>query len=352
MNLKKLFNTILLLLLSIPAIITTLLLFDLAKNHPQAIASPRLHKFLILLFSMIIVTTIILLFLFIKLLIFFSSIQKKTTKLSKGELKETVITPADKLYMKISETNQILQNLEAMRISLIEAQNQTTKFIMGISHDIRTPLAIIKGYTEALSDNILSSPEEKKNALNLISEKTQQLEGITESLIDFMRMEKKELREHFEPINVYEFLNYFAKSCTLTLSLYNRNFSYNINIPENYCTKANRTLSLRALDNLFSNAIRYTNDGDSICLNAELTDQGIIIKLSDTGIGIDKKELDYIFNIFYRGSNATYENGLGVGLAVVQNITQTHGWKINCESEKDQGTCFTITIPLESCSET
>ncbi len=351
MTLKKLFITILLLLLSIPTILSVAIIVDLQINNPEAALSPRLKTYLTILFCMTIITAILLLILFIKLLNYFSSIQKKTTNLSKGNLKQTVITEADKSYMKLSEPSQILQNLESMRISLIEAQNQTTKFIMGISHDIRTPLSIIKGYTEALSDNILTSDEEKQNALNLISAKTQQLEGITESLIDFMRMEKKELREQFEPINICEFLNYFAKSCTLTLSLYSRKFSYSINIPENYCTKANRTLSLRALDNLFSNALRYTHDGDSISLNADLTEEGIIITLSDTGIGIEKEELDYIFNIFYRGSNATKENGLGVGLAVVHNITETHGWKISCSSKKNKGTTFTITIPLENCSE-
>ena len=349
MTLRRFSTTIFILILSIPVILTTAIIIDLQVFSASHKLSTRFYVYIIALFVMMIAISTLLLIFFTKLYDFFEEIQQKTQSLSNGNLNESVLNNSEK-DSKVSEATTILQNLEKMRISLIEAQNQTNRFIMGISHDIRTPIAIIKGYTEALSDGILSTQEEQKNALDLIAAKTEQLEGITESLIDFTRMDVNDLREQFDSIQIQELLSYFAKSCNLTLSLYERNFTHSIDIPPNIYIRANRNLTMRALDNLFSNAIRYTKDGDSIKLSAVYNENGIQISLKDSGIGIDEKELNFIFNLFYRGTNATYENGLGIGLAVVHNITEIHGWKVTCESEKDKGSCFTITIPPESCS--
>ncbi len=350
MTLKKLFSLLLTLLISIPVILSTVLILDIQSNMKDTIVTPRVKAYITALFILILITSILLIIIFRKLFDFFNQIKNKTQNLANGNLSDPITKDFEKKKLRLSETNTIIQNLETMRLSLIEAQNQTNRFIMGISHDIRTPISIIKGYTEALSDGILSSPEEVKNALDLIASKTQQLEGITESLIDFMRMEAKDIKAQFGEINLYELLTYFSKSCELTLSLYSRQFSYFIDISTTITIKANRNLVLRALDNLFSNAIRYTNNGDIITITAKKTDENIVISIQDSGIGIEEKDMEYIFNLFYRGKNANHEKGLGIGLAVVHNITELHGWKVFCESEKGKGSRFSILIPLENCS--
>ena len=98
-----------------------------------------------------------------------------------------------------------------------------------------------------------------------------------------------------------------------------------------------------------SNAIRYTKEDDLIQIVAytEETEKQkfIILQFKDSGSGIDKKDLNYIFDTFYRGTNSRKEEGMGIGLAVVKSIMDTHGWKISVQSQKKKGTCFTITIP-------
>ena len=81
------------------------------------------------------------------------------------------------------------------------------------------------------------------------------------------------------------------------------------------------------------------------CLSSYIEDNCLIYKISDTGIGIEEKDLNNIFNMFYRGTNSRREEGMGIGLSVVQNIIETHGWKIKVDSQKGQGSTFTITIP-------
>ena len=122
------------------------------------------------------------------------------------------------------------------------------------------------------------------------------------------------------------------------------NFYRNINVP------FDSLLARRVFENLFNNALRYTNDGDTITLTSyiDVDESSVIYKISDTGIGIDEKDLKNIFNMFYRGTNSRREEGMGIGLSVVQNIIETHRWKISVDSKKDIGTTFTIKIPFEN----
>ena len=103
---------------------------------------------------------------------------------------------------------------------------------------------------------------------------------------------------------------------------------------------------LRALENLYMNALRYTEDGDFIMISAENDTKNIYLKVCDTGIGIEKQDLNRIFDMFYRGTNSRREEGMGIGLSVVKNIIDIHSWKIEVESERHIGTYFKIIIPI------
>ena len=107
-----------------------------------------------------------------------------------------------------------------------------------------------------------------------------------------------------------------------------------------------RQLVTRVFENLFNNAMRYTQNDDTITLDAQIQDNNVIYKISDTGCGIEEKDLKNIFDMFYRGTNSRREEGMGIGLSVVKNIIDTHGWSIEVDSKKNEGTCFTIKIPF------
>ena len=110
-----------------------------------------------------------------------------------------------------------------------------------------------------------------------------------------------------------------------------------------------KQLVTRVFENLFNNALRYTKDNDTITLESYIDNdaQAVIYKIHDTGIGIDEKDLKNIFDLFYRATDSRREEGMGIGLSVVKNIIETHRWDIKVDSVKDQGTCFTITIPFK-----
>ena len=246
---------------------------------------------------------------------------------------------------KKNEISSISESLEKMRVSLVEAQNQKSKFIMGISHDLRTPVAVIKGYTEAISDGVLNTPEDISNAMELITEKTNQLENMIDTLINFTKMNSVEIRQSMKTQSITDFITEIIKEEQTTGGVFKRNIITQINFDKDVLVPFDKMLARRVFENLFNNALRYTNDGDTITLSSYIADNSVIYKITDTGIGIDEADLKNIFNMFYRGTNSRREEGMGIGLSVVQNIIETHRWHIDVESKKDIGTTFTVTIP-------
>ena len=273
-------------------------------------------------------------------------IESETKAIAGGDLSTTI-----KFNLRrTNELTSISENLEKMRISLVEAQNQKSKFIMGISHDLRTPVAVIKGYTEAIEDGIISGQDEINNAMELITEKTNQLENMIDALISFTKMNSSEIRQTMKTQSITDFITEIISEEYTTGEVFKRKIVTDVNFYRNINVPFDSLLARRVFENLFNNALRYTNDGDTITLTSyiDVDESSVIYKISDTGIGIDEKDLKNIFNMFYRGTNSRREEGMGIGLSVVQNIIETHRWKISVDSKKDIGTTFTIKIPFEN----
>ena len=275
----------------------------------------------------------------------FKSVQllrHQMAEIAKGNLE----TPIKLSKEESNEIFEISEYLEKMRISLLENQNKKNKFIMGISHDLRTPIAIIRGYAEALSDGIIKSKAEKEKAIKLIKTKISQLENMINTLINFVKLENSDIRKTLVPKSINKLITNFAKEAESTMSVFKRKIIHNIDISKDYLIPLDEQLVNRVFENLLSNALRYTSEDDEIRIIAHDSDDTLMIKFCDTGIGISESDLSNIFDLFYRASNSRREEGMGIGLSVVKNIIETHGWKIDVESEKGKGSCFTIFIPL------
>ncbi len=275
----------------------------------------------------------------------FNSVQllrHQMAEIAKGNLE----TPIKLSKEENNEIYEISEYLEKMRISLLESQNKKNKFIMGISHDLRTPIAIIRGYAEALSDGIIKSKAEKEKAIKLIKTKISQLEEMINTLINFVKLENSDIRKTMVPKSINKLITNFAKEAESTMSVFNRKIIHNIDISKEYLIPLDEQLVNRVFENLLSNALRYTSEDDEIRIIAHDSDDTLMIKFCDTGIGIAESDLSNIFDLFYRASNSRREEGMGIGLSVVKNIIETHGWRIEVESEKGKGSCFTIFIPL------
>ena len=271
-----------------------------------------------------------------------SHLVKQTEKIAKGDLTpQEQRTPAKSR----NEFTDLTEHIDSMRAALLDAKRKQQRFIMGITHDLRTPISVIKGYTEALYDGVITSEEETKKSLEIINVKTSQLEEMITSLINYCTFFRDNFRRQITPHCIKKQLETFAKLAETTERIFHRKISCNINLLESTDIPVNEQLLARALENLFGNALRYTEDDGEITITADESDEYITITFSDTGCGIAEKDISHLFDLFYRGTNSRREQGLGIGLSVVKDIVDLHGWNIAIRSELGKGSDFIIRIP-------
>ena len=271
-------------------------------------------------------------------------LEESTRRIAAGELD---------LAIKAKGSNEITSltvSLNRMRLALKDEQARRSRFIMGVTHDLKTPLALIKGYAEAISDGIADDPEAIRKSLDIVGTKVDQLEGMIDDLIGFVKLDRGEWRHHLEKRTIAPILRSFAHRMTEDANLLERNFESDISLPDSVSAQIDVRLFLRALENIANNAIRYTPSGGTITLAARLNGSGdgsaAVVSVTDNGGGIAESELPHIFDLFYRGSSSRREEGMGLGLSIVKSVADSHGWSLDVKSEIGKGTVFSIIIPL------
>jgi signal transduction histidine kinase len=251
-----------------------------------------------------------------------------------------------------NEITSLTFSLNSMRLALKEEEQSRSRFIMGVTHDLKTPLSLIKGYAEAIQDGITASPEARRNSLDIIVDKVDQLEGMIRDLINFVRLNTGEWQGHLEKTELRSFLSLFSVRLKDDAELLHRRLECDLNLPAELYIPMDEGLVSRALENLVNNSLRYTEENGLVRLKAYTKDDAsIVIEVEDTGPGIPEENLPHIFEMFYRGDNSRRQQGLGLGLSVVKGVIDSHGWKISAVSpvfdrEGAPGTCFTVTIPV------
>ena len=293
-----------------------------------------------------IISVVILLFCIVIITMITRSIAKSVTvledaakRVTRGELDKPIEVRGS------NEVISLTKSLNELRLAVKENRDKQARFIMGISHDLKTPLALIRGYVEALYDEIPASPEERRQYASIILKKADDLEGLINDLIDFIKVDTGEWRTTWQNVNLRSFVADVAKRGSEAATILKHNFKSEINLPDDAVVQMDEKLMNRCFENLFSNAIRYSKEGSTVVLRAFQSSGCYKIQIEDDGIGIDKDELKNIFDLFYRGTASRREKGSGLGLAIVKSIINSHNWGIGVESEAGKGTVFTITIP-------
>lgn len=235
------------------------------------------------------------------------------------------------------------RRLEAMK----ELDRAKTVFFNDTSHEFRTPLQLILGpITDALTDSEQPLPPRQLERLTLIQRNALRLLKLTNSLLDFSRIEAGRLHGNYETTDLAKLTGDVADLFREAIERAGLQFNVDVSSPDEP-VYVDRSMWEKILFNLLSNAFRYTLKG-SITLQLKKEQHQAVMTVSDTGIGIPEKELPKIFERFYRVEGATgrgYE-GSGIGLALAQELTKLHGGSIKATSKFNEGSVFTVTIPL------
>ena len=267
-------------------------------------------------------------------------LEKAARRIANGELD---------LAVDVKNSNEITSlsnSLNKMRNAFKEEERRRFFFIMGITHDLKTPLSLIRVNAEAVEDGTITDAEEQKRSMNIIMDKVDELEGMINNLLDFVRLGSDKSGHKPEITNLRNFLSSYVERVALNGSLLRRKVVSDIDIPDKLAVEMDSHLIQRALDNITSNSFRYTPEGSCLSIAAQLAGNAVKLTFSDNGEGIKEKDLPYIFDPFYRGSPSREDQGLGFGLTVTKSIVESHGWKLGVSSSPGRGASFVITIPV------
>lgn len=263
-----------------------------------------------------------------------------TRRIATGELDRSIEVRGS------NEITSLAASLNAMRLALKDDQARRSRFIMGVSHDLKTPLALIKGYAEAIGDGMADSDESRDHYVDVIGTKVDQLAGMVDDLIEFVRVDTGEWRRKLQVVPIAALLRGLCRRVEADAALLGRKAEWSIAIPDDVAVALDERLVTRALENIMNNALRYTAEGGLVRLTARVEAGAAVIEIADNGLGIEAADMPNIFDPFYRGSASRREQGMGLGLAVVKGIIDSHGWDITVKSEPGSGSLFIITVPL------
>lgn len=248
---------------------------------------------------------------------------------------------------KNDELSQVYDSFNEMKNTLKETRDRNSRLLMAVSHDLKTPLTSMKGYLEAFQDGVIKKEDEMKYFQTIIK-KSALLEDRIQTLIDFAKVETEEWKTTFEVHNAGEILRDLSLCFYEDALIYKRNFSWDLKDLEESWFLCDARLFTRALENLLENAKRYTEEEGSISLEASVERDMLKILIRDDGYGIEKNDLPFIFEPFYRGDKGRNRKGMGMGLYSVKSIIHAHRGLITCSSTKGEGAEFYIRVPLIS----
>lgn len=221
------------------------------------------------------------------------------------------------------------------------------EFVANVSHELRTPLTTIKSYAEALNDGALSEPPLAERFVGVIRSETERMIRLVTDLLHLSRFDSKQSQLWRQMVDVEEIMEDVVDRFSLQLrqKAITAGVQVEANLPQVWLDRDGID---QVLDNLVSNAIKYTLDGGRVLLSARLGENGQLeIAVQDTGIGIPKKDIERIFERFYRVDKARSRSmgGTGLGLSIAREIVRAHGGHIHLESEAGVGTKVTVTVP-------
>ena len=270
-------------------------------------------------------------------------LEEATKRVAKGDL-DFCLKPQGK-----DEIASLTQSFDSMRAKLKEEYAKRSRFLMAVSHDLSTPLTSIKGYVEAIKDGLAENTIDLTQYLSIISGRVDMLETRINELIEFVRMETGEWKLKLQEVRLKDFIHLAVTIYKEDAMIFKRGFDYTIDIPDNINVSIDQNLCLRALENLFHNAIRYTKENEEIRFKAVQKDKEIHLIIHDHGEGIPQKDLNHIFDPFFQGNKLNNQKGFGLGLSIVKSIISAHGWDIHVESEVGKGTLFFIAVKDYTC---
>ena len=244
---------------------------------------------------------------------------------------------------------EMAQQIHSQMLRLKETDALRRELVANVSHDLRTPLASLKGYLETLLlKNEILSDEDRKKYLKVANNNSERLNKLVTELFELAKLDAGELKLHKEVFSLAELVHDVVQKFTLRAEKQNINIEIDIDADVPY-VEADIGLIERVLDNLIDNALKNTPENGRITLRLNADEVRVQVNVADTGRGIAEDELPHIFQRFYKKTDNEQphsQSGAGLGLAIAQRIIELHGGRLSVKSILHQGTEFDFALPV------
>jgi signal transduction histidine kinase len=218
------------------------------------------------------------------------------------------------------------------------------EFVASVSHELRTPLTSVLGYLELLAEND-RIPDDAVAHLRVVRRNAKRLQALLSDLLQVGEIGEMRLQLHRDDVDLVAVVREGAEAARLFAD--QAGIVVELDLPDSVVALVDEQRIRQVLDNLFSNAVKYSREGDTVTVCLRQVADGVVLEVTDTGMGIAPDEIDQVFGRFFRGGDALQQHipGTGLGLNIVSSIVAAHGGEVKLASELGRGTTFRVTLP-------
>lgn len=272
-------------------------------------------------------------------------------EIKKGNLaKDVPIVREDEIGAVARSFNEMRDKLKMLIDDRLRYEEENRVLISNISHDLKTPITAIKGYVEGIMDGVATTPEMMDKYIKTIYNKADALDSMINELSIYSKIDNDTIPYDFKKLNLDSFFRDCIDDLAIDLESKNMDITY-----FNYCSNELNVIAdpeqmKRVITNIIMNAVKY-NDKDKGRINIRIREENqyVRVEIEDNGMGIEEKDLPYIFDRLYRADasrNSRY-GGTGLGLSIAKKIIEEHGGTIWAKSRKNTGTIIIFTLETE-----
>ncbi len=266
-------------------------------------------------------------------------ISDSAKKLANGDFNVSFSTDS-----KVQEIKELSTTLDLAKNELSKTDELRRDLMANVGHDLRTPLTMIKAYAEMTRDLESQTPEKRAENMNIIIEETDRLNVLVSDILDLSKLQSSTYELKTEEFDLNELIRNIIKRFYILIDSDGYEFIYNND--KEIMVKADKKRIEQVIYNLLNNAVNYTGEDKKIYINVIDEKKKVLVEIRDTGKGIDKDEIKYIWNKYYHNEKKHKRNafGTGLGLSIVKTILESHNYKYGVKSVKNKGTTFYFEI--------
>ena len=270
-------------------------------------------------------------------------ISAATKRVAKGDFSVRITPVHQPDSPKADYLDFMVQDLNTMIAELGSIETLKTDFISNVSHEMKTPLAVIKNYAELMQAPTVPEARRQECA-SAISDAAGKMADMITNILRLNRLEHQNILPEAKEYDLCRQL------CDCVIQFEGRwerkNIELDVDLEDRRLIRADEDLMALVWNNLLSNAVKFTEPGGSITVRERTEGDTVLISVSDTGCGMSEKTRKRIFDKFYQGDTSHATEGNGLGLALVGRVLTLSGGEITVESEPGKGSCFTVKLPV------